>query len=187
MRHRDTILSTATFFVLALLASAPWSEVRVHPGVPIPSRSAADAPGAIPLARISAQNQALPSDLAILLALLEMEDPGIREHAATALGKRGDARAVPPLVFVLTQDPDARVREHAATALGRLGDGRARLSLVGTMRNDPDPVVREHAVEAVGRMGSGESSDALLETMHGRRVDRMRRWAAEVLRKIGNR
>ena len=80
MRHRDTIVSAATFLGLTLLATMPG---------------------------VSAQEQTLPSDLATLLAMLRMQDAKMREHAATALGDLGDERARLPLTRVMLEDPEA--------------------------------------------------------------------------------
>tara|TARA_B000000460_G_C21378590_1_gene332805 strand:+ start:406 stop:630 length:225 start_codon:yes stop_codon:yes gene_type:complete len=48
----------------------------------------------------------------------------VRLHAAEALGKIGDERAVEPLIEALN-DEEGHVRRGAAVALGRLGYERA--------------------------------------------------------------
>lgn len=72
-----------------------------------------------------------PAVIAALIAALADEtdrtpDGGypLRRNAATALGKLGDRRAVPPLIDCLTCE-DYYVRESAAQALEILGDSRA--------------------------------------------------------------
>jgi HEAT repeat protein/beta-lactamase regulating signal transducer with metallopeptidase domain len=94
---------------------------------------------------------------------LDVDDADMREHAATALGKRGDKRAVPYLIKMLG-DPSASVREHTATALGELGDSRALEALAKTMHEDKDTRVREHAASALGNLGDSRAYEALLET-----------------------
>jgi beta-lactamase regulating signal transducer with metallopeptidase domain len=94
---------------------------------------------------------------------LNVDDAYIREHAATALGERGEKRAVPYLIKML-DDPSASVREHAATALGNLGDSRALEALAKTMHEDKDTRVREHAASALGNLGDSRAYEPLLET-----------------------
>jgi HEAT repeat protein len=59
-----------------------------------------------------------------LLATVDHEDPQVRFRAVWALGKIGDARAL-PAILRLTEDPDERVAYDAVLALGELGDPRA--------------------------------------------------------------
>ena len=54
--------------------------------------------------------------------LLEHEDALLRKAAATALGKKDDARALSPLGEALHTDADTGVRAAAAEALGVLGE-----------------------------------------------------------------
>ena len=75
----------------------------------------------------------------------------VRLHAAEALGKIGDERAVEPLIEALN-DEDASVRRGAAVALGRLGAERAVEPLIEAL-NDEEGHVRRGAAVALGRLG----------------------------------
>jgi HEAT repeat protein len=54
-----------------------------------------------------------------LIGALNYEDPTMRKHAAWALGKIEDPRAIRPLIETLSDD-DPQVRSHAATALAEI-------------------------------------------------------------------
>ena len=54
-----------------------------------------------------------------LVGALHYEDPTVRKHAAWALGKIRDPRAIRPLIETL-KDDDPRVRSHAAMALAEI-------------------------------------------------------------------
>jgi HEAT repeat protein/beta-lactamase regulating signal transducer with metallopeptidase domain len=116
---------------------------------------------------------------------LAVDDADIREHAATALGKRGDTRAVPYLIEMLN-DPSASVREHTASALGNLGDRRAVEALVRTMHRDGSEDVREHAASALGKLGDSRALEALVRTMHRDSSEDVREHAASALGKLGD-
>jgi HEAT repeat protein len=116
---------------------------------------------------------------------LEVDDASVREHAATALGKRGDRRVVPDLIKLL-DDPSASVREHTASALGNLGDNRALDALVRTMRRDSSVEVREHAASALGNLGDRRAYEPLLETLKNDGEPRVRAHAAYGLGLLGD-
>ncbi|MFZ3169958.1 MAG: HEAT repeat domain-containing protein [Candidatus Methanoperedens sp.] len=71
-----------------------------------------------------------------------------RAHAAEALGKLGDARAVPALIDSLKDDYQL-VRAYAARALGKLRDSTAIEPLVHTLGNDTFFGARAEAGEAL--------------------------------------
>lgn len=116
---------------------------------------------------------------------LEVDDAYIREHAATALGKRGDRRTVPYLIELL-DDPSASVREHTVSALGNLGDDRALDALIRTMRRDSSVEVREHAASALGNLGDRRAYEPLLETLQNDGEPRVRAHAAYGLGLLGD-
>ena len=87
------------------------------------SLTLAELTEALDAAGTSVSNAAL-SHLEIGFVLRRDRDATVREHAASALGRLGDRRAVPALTEAL-RDESAVVREHAASALGRLAEGRA--------------------------------------------------------------
>jgi HEAT repeat protein len=111
---------------------------------------------------------------AALLRILETEDDaGLREGAMRALGRLGEARAIPHLVEGL-EHPSPRVRRAAADALRTIGTPAEEASREALARacEDPDPDVRRAALRArdaietdldlelaYGRAGSGRSLD----------------------------
>ncbi|MGC8880568.1 MAG: HEAT repeat domain-containing protein, partial [Anaerolineae bacterium] len=74
----------------------------------------------------------------------------VRQAAARALGKIGDAAAVPALIEAL-RDEDEDVRQAAAEALGKIGDAAAVPALIEALR-DEDMWVRRAAAEALGKI-----------------------------------
>lgn len=83
-----------------------------------------------------------------LLRILEKDkDRKIRQWAMWALGKIGDARAVEPLIGILS-DPDRFTRADAVRALGEIRDVRA-LDALGKCLEDPDEYVRSEAKKAL--------------------------------------
>jgi HEAT repeat protein len=81
-----------------------------------------------------------------LIAALKGEDWRVREAAAEALGKVGDARAVEPLIAAL-KDGDSDVRKAAAEALAKIG-APAVEPLIAALKGE-DWRVREAAAEAL--------------------------------------
>lgn len=76
----------------------------------------------------------------------------VRGHAATALGKLGDPRAIPHLID-MRHDPEDMVRMNVMDALGRLGTKQAEDALREGL-DDSAAVVRSTAASALGRMGA---------------------------------
>ena len=93
-----------------------------------------------------------------LIHLLESDLRGatrysiVRSHAAEALGKLGDPRAIPYLIEK-RHDPEDIVRMDVMTALSRLGTKEAE-DVVCQGLMDPAALVRMSAAEALGRMGT---------------------------------
>lgn len=144
----------------------------------------------------------------LLIEQLESGDLEIRKSAVVAIGRIGDARAVPALIEIL--DEDAEVVVAAANALAKIGDRRAfaallahvgnsqaavRQSVIGALNSlgapempgrvlpllsDPDPNVRESAVKIAGYFGYPECADLLLQRCHDE-DERVRRAAIEHL------
>jgi HEAT repeat protein len=144
----------------------------------------------------------------LLIEQLGSEDLEIRKAAVVALGRIGDARAVPALVELLGEDPELVI--PAADALAKIGDPRAfeallalvgepsgavRQSVVGALNSlgspsmpsrvlplleDDDPNVRESAVKVAGYFGYPECAELLLERCRDR-DERVRRAAVEHL------
>ena len=128
----------------------------------------------------------------VLVEQLGRDDLDTRRAAVVALGRIGDARAVPALLALLDEN-DREVLVAVAGALSRLGDRRAfeplvrllghedlsvRHAAIGALNSighpdmaarmrlligDPDPVVRESAVKIAGYFGYAPCADGLLE------------------------
>lgn len=148
-----------------------------------------------------------------LIAAVGSADWVVRMHAAKALGRIRDPRAVAALLPLL-QDKVKAVREdvvaalarigseavgpllatlshsewlvrlHAVEALGRLRAVEAVDPLLYLAFNDPDMAVREDAVRALGDIGDGRAVDFLLVAM---KTPGLRPLAIESLGKIGDR
>lgn len=87
-----------------------------------------------------------------LFAALKDEDSSMRWHAASALGKISDTRAVEPLIFAL-QDEHSSVKWHAAWALGKIKDSRAVEPLFAMSMKDKQSKIRKQALAALVEMG----------------------------------
>lgn len=127
----------------------------------------------------------------LLIEQLGAEDRETRQAAVLALGRIGDARAVPPLLAALSADEelavgtagalamigdreaylpllgllghgDAAVRRAAISALNSLGHPEMGKDIAALLR-DPRPLVRESAVKIVGYVGYPDCADLLLE------------------------
>jgi HEAT repeat protein len=89
----------------------------------------------------------------LLIEQLESEDLEIRKAAVLALGRIGDARAVPALIEVLEEDAELTIA--AADALAKIGDPRAFESLLARV-GDPSAAVRQAVIGALNSLGSPE-------------------------------
>jgi HEAT repeat protein len=97
--------------------------------------------------------------LAPLTASLGNQDWIVRMHAAKALGRIKDARAIGPLIPLL-QDKVKAVREEVTIALAAMGEA-ALPSLLEALKH-PEWLVRLHAVEALGKSRSADAVEPLL-------------------------
>jgi len=88
----------------------------------------------------------------------------VRATAAVALGRMGDARALPVLADALRGDESYAVRAAAAAALGRLGNIEALQPLFLAL-HDTDAYVRGEATEALSRFRSPEHLFAFREAL----------------------
>jgi HEAT repeat protein len=94
------------------------------------------------------------------------DDPRVRRYLALALGRIGDARAVPALLKAVDDagaggtrsDPETQV--YAVWALGVIGDAQAVPRLVELARGE-DAGLRKAAVHALGAFPSEEAHAAL--------------------------
>jgi HEAT repeat protein len=86
----------------------------------------------------------------LLIQALESPELDIREAAIIALGRIGDARAVPALVNALENDPESVI--VTAGALAKIGDRRAFEALINQMGH-PNPAMRQAIVSALNSIG----------------------------------
>jgi HEAT repeat protein len=107
----------------------------------------------------------------------------VRESAVEALGRIGDAEAVPGLLEAL-HDADADVRWAAAAALERIGDAAAVPGLLAAL-GDADANVREAAAAALGEIGDAAAVPGLLAALRDANAG-VRRAAAAALGEIGD-
>lgn len=93
-----------------------------------------------------------------LIEILKEKNADLRERAAEALGKIGDARAMQSLTEAL-KDPSDRVRKAVAYSLGAIGDARALRPLAVAL-GDSDRHVGCAAAKAIKNLEGTEFSDA---------------------------
>jgi HEAT repeat protein len=120
-------------------------------------------------------------------ALQSGESFRVRATAAVALGRMGDARALPVLADALRGDESYAVRAAAAAAIGRLGDVGGLQPLFEAL-HDRDAYVRTEASEALSRFRKPEHLFAFREALTS--DDPLQRLAAvtaygEVMREPG--
>ncbi len=120
--------------------------------------------------------------------LLEHEDALLRKAAATALGKKDDARALSPLGEALHTDADTGVRAAAAEALGVLGEEGALGLLARALvtEADVDEEVRAAAAAALGELKLPEAVAPLLEALAADAGPEVREAAANALCALGD-
>lgn len=93
-----------------------------------------------------------------LVELLAHPRPEIAAEAAIALGRPGNADAVPPLAAALGAE-ERRLRMAAVRALGRIPDGAARGALEEASVSHPDPATRRRAAAELRTLGRRSGSD----------------------------
>ncbi len=91
-----------------------------------------------------------------LIAALHDPSPRVRRQAASALGRLGDAAAVPELLHQLELHPDI-VEEETVIALGKLGDLAAIPELVKLLKS-PRPLLRRASARAIAKIPGAEES-----------------------------
>jgi HEAT repeat protein len=91
-----------------------------------------------------------------LINVLDSEDATNRFAAAQALGRLGNARAIPRLLECLLDDPDKLVRCVGCEALGVLKATEAEDAVIAALQ-DPDPYIRESAARSLSLFGDVEA------------------------------
>ncbi|MDA1161111.1 MAG: HEAT repeat domain-containing protein [Planctomycetota bacterium] len=100
------------------------------------------------------------SGLSELLEIVESRNPLTSIDAVTALGRIGDARAVPSLLMMLDH-ADAGLRATIVEALGRIGD-RSALARIVALLSDPSEAVQRNAVLAVQKLPDRRAARPIL-------------------------
>ncbi len=99
----------------------------------------------------------------LIKALGYKKNSEVRDEAARALGRLGDARAVEPLIATL-KDEYWQVRFSAAKALGLIGDARAVEMLIVTL-GDINYTTRWVAARSLGQIGDVQAVEPLITTL----------------------
>jgi epoxyqueuosine reductase len=89
---------------------------------------------------------------------MRLDDPDRVRPLLLRLGRRGDARALPPLLALLET---VRSRPDVVQALGLLGDRRAVPAVAELLASDPYVPVRAAAATALGQLGGPAATAAL--------------------------
>ncbi|UCF41840.1 MAG: HEAT repeat domain-containing protein [Gemmatimonadota bacterium] len=143
--------SVTCAFVLALLPSTAGAQ----------DEAVVDA-----LAGVLAVEDARRYESTVLERAARHTEPAVRRHAALAMGRIGDPRAVPRLVE-LASDADTAVQRDAVFALGLLGDVSALTVLVDLVRNASaaeQTATHGEAVTAIAKIG-GDAAVAFIEEL----------------------
>ncbi len=144
---------------LQMTAAIALGQLGVPEGVPALLAALADAEFAWGSAAENALVRIGSMAVPFLIDVLPTGTPSLLKHAATALGRIGDPRALGPLL-VLLADPDAGVRWRAVEGLAWLRDPQAVPALLPLLA-DPDANVRANTAEALGSLGGAEAVSAL--------------------------
>lgn len=110
--------------------------------------------------------------------MLKSSDANVRFLAAGALGRSGDATAVPFLLEAI-HDESADVRQAVTAALGKLDAQNALPDLIGMLR-DREPSVRREAVMSLMKLGNFLAAQALMPSLQDP-DDTVREQAAQAL------
>ena len=103
-------------------------------------------------------------DGAVLVRLLEGENPKLRQLAATNLGKLSDTKFLPPLLKVATSDANTAVRREATAAIGRMRD-QAAIPALAKLTNDNDPKVVLQALRGLLVFDKNKTTHAALQRL----------------------
>jgi HEAT repeat protein len=123
-----------------------------------------------------------PEASAALLRATAEADADVRAAVFQALGERGEAQAVVPLLFALA-DPSDYLARLAADTLIRLGEP-AVPSLIRALENDADTRVRGHAARALALIGDQRAIPALFKALADESAI-VQHWADEGLERLG--
>jgi HEAT repeat protein len=112
------------------------------------------------------QNGANQESVPALIAMLKDKDEGVRSGAADALGKIGDARAVPVLKEAMHNDT-AQVRRVAIGAIALIADKSGEDALTEAIKNpDDDNEARAQAAAGLGKIATPTAVKTLIEALN---------------------
>lgn len=81
--------------------------------------------------------------------ILRAKRRGLLRNAAVVLGNFRSPEALPPLVYLLENDPDPLIRAHAAWGLGRTPASQARVTLSERLKTESDMDVHQEIIQAL--------------------------------------
>ena len=144
----------ARFHIQAYDGQPSAADVEPRAGSLLASPRAEERHWAASVFAARAASPAARAHLPDLVALLADADAGVREAAANALGRIGDARAVAPLAENCVRREDPGERRHLVQVLSTFGD-EAVDALARLADADPTTDVRLEAVHALNRIDTG--------------------------------
>ena len=110
----------------------------------------------------------LPADGRVIAALGELvtgDDPALAVEAAWALGRIGDARALPALHASLAS-PYRSVQAHSVRALGTLQDEASAPTLLARFASEPDHGLRMAFASALGKLRVTAATEPILSFIY---------------------
>lgn len=88
--------------------------------------------------------------------------PRVRSAIYVALGRLGDAAALPPLYRCLDSEPRAELRRDCVMAIAAIGEAASLAKLLDAFGRDEDPLVRQSVVSALGRFPQEAALESLI-------------------------
>jgi len=128
----------------------------------------------------------MPSDARVIEALAEIVksgEPALSVVAAWALGRIGDARAIPALRPGL-ESQYRSVRAHTVRALGTLRDQELGAVLLERFLSEPDDGIRMAYASAMGKLQVAEAVGPLLDFLRSRQESGARLELALILARL---
>ncbi|MEX2008583.1 MAG: HEAT repeat domain-containing protein, partial [Dongiaceae bacterium] len=165
MVRRARVLAAAAL-VVGVAASSALGNGWEHHAIPLPALLAALDGADDELraqAALSLGVRQEPAAVEPLLRLLDRpeDSPGVRGPVYQALGRIGDARAVPALLGALDAEDREELRAEAVQALGAIGDAAVLPRLLAALDGDPSLIVRTRAIDALGNFAAPAAVEAL--------------------------
>ena len=115
--------------------------------------------------------------------LLEaVNDPDKRWESITALGDKGDKRAIEPL-RKFTRHADPQIRGAAVIALGKIGGSQVVEPLIEVLDKEEGTVIRQFALDALGEIGDSKTVPAIKKASMDENAS-IRKHAQDALKKI---